>query len=158
MAIWRQYLPVYHAVISGESCCGVYTFGNVIYILQEENRAQNCALQDTRHNHCGAGCLANHYHLLAAVSWECSDPFVSVVSCTIVPDLMGELGVGHFVEGLSEVEHDAICLVFHIDGSGPVVDGADELSLTQQLFPEPMLVLVQMPAYLTTHCMLHCLA
>ncbi len=52
-----------------------------------------------------------------------------MVGYAIVPDLMEELGMRDFVEGLAEVEHDGICLVFFVDGSGPVVDAADELSL-----------------------------
>ncbi len=74
---------------------------------------------------------------------------------------MEELGVGDFVEGLAEVEHDGICLVFHIDGPVPVINAADELSLTWQLLPESMLVLtqnvllIQMPTYLAAHHVLH---
>ncbi len=61
MVVWHQYLPVYYVVISEESCRGVYTFSmfsDVIniqqeeHIQQEEDRAQNCILRDTRHNHC----------------------------------------------------------------------------------------------------------
>ena len=52
-----------------------------------------------------------------------------MVGNVIVPDLMEDFGVGDFVEGLAEVKHDGICLVFHIDGSGPVVNAADELNL-----------------------------
>ncbi len=85
---------------------------------------------------------------------ECSDPIASVVGYAIVPDLMEELGMRDFVEGIAEVEHDSICLVFLVDGSGPVVNAAAELSLAWQLLPESMLMLVQyvlliqMPAYL----------
>ncbi len=48
----------------------------------------------------------------------------------IVPDLIEELGVGDFVEGLVAVEHNGICLAIHIDRLGPVVNAADKLSLT----------------------------
>ena len=60
---------------------------------------------------------------------RCSDPVVSVVGYAIVPDLMEELGMRDFVKGLAEIKHDGICLVFLIDGLGPVVNAADELSL-----------------------------
>ncbi len=52
-----------------------------------------------------------------------------MVGYAIVPDFIEDLDVGDFVEGLTEVEHDGICPVFHIDGSGPVVNAADELNL-----------------------------
>ncbi len=64
-----------------------------------------------------------------------------MVGYAIIPDLMEETGVGDFVKGFAEVEHEGICLVFDIDGSGPVINATDGFSLTCQLLLESMLVL-----------------
>ncbi len=69
MVLWRQYLPVYYAVISEESYRRMYPFGDVTDIQQEEHpRAQDSTLWDSRRNQCRAGCLAIHHYLLAPVS------------------------------------------------------------------------------------------
>ncbi len=38
-----------------------------------------------------------------------------MVGYAIVPDLVEELSVEEFGEGLAEVKNDSICLVFHTD-------------------------------------------
>ena len=85
---WVMDVVIKDAVVGKQSHGRAYSISDVIDVQQEEHRAQNCALWDTRVNiSCVWGSAINNDLLLTGVK-ERSDPGLSLPSDAVVMNLV----------------------------------------------------------------------